>query len=1167
MIASGGGSGMVGALQVKVTADTSSLAAKLKADAQKAGAKFSNTFGASVANGLGAAGKNIEAVGASFSSAGAKLTKGLTLPIVGIGTAAVLAGASFEKSMNQVKAVSGATGDDFKALEDQAKELGRTTAFSASEAAEGMSFLAMAGFKTEDILKSMPGTLNLAAAGQMDLARAADISSNILTGFGMSAGQMDKTVDVLAQTFTNANTSLEQLGEAMKYAAPVASAVGLSFEESAAAIGLMGNAGIQGSMAGTSLRGALSRLIDPPTKAAKAIKRLGLETTNSDGSLKSMVEIVEELEKSGANTADMMAIFGMRAGPAMAALVSQGSDALADLTDKNLEAAGKAQEIAETQLEGTAGAFVKLKSAWEGAMIAISESGILEMVGDALTQITGYVQKFANWLDTLDPKTKQMATKFALIAAAAGPVLWIFGKLIGVIGKIVGGIGTLIGVVGKIFMVLKAGFALLAANPVVLIIAGIVAAIIGIVLAVKYAYENFEWFRNAVDAVWKFIQDAIAFVVDWFQTSVLPVIQTVVEGIVGFFQDFARVATDVWNTVYAAVETVVVWFQENVAPVISAVVGVLVQVFQTYVKVVQYVWGVVFRAIEVVVKWFSATVAPIIKRVVDLVVAYFQFYWSVVQFVWNAVQKAIEVVVDWFQNTAWPVIKKVIDFIVAAWNGYVKVVRTVWNAVMEVIKKVVGWIVDNVWPKIKPVVDLIVRGWQNVWTKTKETWDKIIGFLKGLIDQMLQIGGDIINGIKEGIGNAWGNLVGWFKDKINDLPSAVKYILGIHSPSRVFMKLGGNVVEGFGIGLETIGKVNDEFVQKLGAAAKASEKKIDGWVKTTKAQLDDAVKAWKDYRDQVFTAITGDVNFATAFGQSEDQAKAVREAQKALDEAMKKSAEPGASDSDHKAVVDAQAKLAEAQAAVKTFEQNLAQMLDESELFGTMFDKASTAMIDQFGADSPIWQMMNQQMLQMGPVEGAKLAQYIAENGLSPEMQDRLLNWNAWAGSVASDQADKNKGQGIKMAEDAMKGLNQKIKDERARLVRMGERMGDGVIVGFKDKESDFKRAVRGYINAAYAELGIRSPSRVFAKIGEYTADGFNMGVESNLEPFSPPPVSLNNPRVYAPGLTMGDAIKANVTTDVKVFLGDKELTDLVDVQIEQHDAHQMDLVIAGRRF
>lgn len=392
------------------------------------------TQGEEMGSGLAAQGAKFQAFGAATAAMGAKLTKGLTLPIVGVATAAIVAGADFERSMNKVKAISGATGADFDRLKDQAKELGRTTGFSASEAADAMSFLAMAGFKTTEILGAMPGTLNLAAAGSLDLARAADISSNILTGYGLAVGELDHAVDVLAKTFTSSNTNLEQLGEAFKYAGPVAASAGVQFEQAAAAIGLMGNAGIQGSMAGTSLRGAISRLLNPTTQVTSALDRLGITVVDSAGNLLPLDQIVQQLGDSGATTGDYMQIFGQRAGPAMAALVRQGSDALVNLTTDLENSGGTAKKIADTQLEGFHGALIRLKSAFEGLMIAMAESGLLDRVTGLFEGLVNVVARLAQWIDRLPGPVKDMAFVFAALAAAVGPVLWVFGKLVGAIG-------------------------------------------------------------------------------------------------------------------------------------------------------------------------------------------------------------------------------------------------------------------------------------------------------------------------------------------------------------------------------------------------------------------------------------------------------------------------------------------------------------------------------------------------------------------------------------------------------------------------------------------------------------------------------------------------------------------------------------------------------------
>lgn len=477
--------------------------------------------------------------GESMAAAGRKATKRLTVPLVALGATAFKMGMDFDTSMNKVQALTGATGDEFQALRDQALELGRTTSFSASQAAEAQAFLGMAGFKTNEILKVMPGTLNLAAAGQMDIARTADIASNVLTGFGMKAGQMNRVADVMAKTMATTNTDMEQLGEAMKYVAPVAASAGVEFEETAAAIGLMGNAGIQGSMAGTSLRSAISRLLSPTAAVQKTMDRLGISATDSRGNLLPLHKIISQLERSGASTADMMTIFGQRAGPAMAALVSQGSKALREQTEATRDAGGTAERIAKTQMQGLVGMWVQMKSAFEGFMISLYDAGL----GDMLLGFADAASRVLATFASLSPELRRIIVIVAGLAAAIGPMLVVFGKTITIVGNTMAGVNSL----GKALHFLQA-------HPIVLVIAAVAALAAGLV----YAYKNSETFRRIVDgaisavgktigAFAKFFSESIPnaakAVLDWIKRN-WPAIATIISGP---FAPLVALATDAFG--------------------------------------------------------------------------------------------------------------------------------------------------------------------------------------------------------------------------------------------------------------------------------------------------------------------------------------------------------------------------------------------------------------------------------------------------------------------------------------------------------------------------------------------------------------------------------------------------------------------------------------------
>ena len=381
--------------------------------------------------------RGLQSIASQARQTGQRMTLGLTLPIVAFGGLVAKTSADFELAMNQVAAVSGATGNQFASLTDQARELGSTTQFSASEAARGMGFLAQAGFKANEILGAMPGTLQLASSAQLDLATTADIVSNILQGYGREVSQLTHTSDVLVKAFTSTNTNLQQLGEAMTYAAPIASAAGVQFEEAAAALGLMGNAGIQASMAGTSLRGVISRILNPSEKAAEAMAELGLTFTDARGRLLPLNKIIQELEPHAKDAGLMLQLFGQRAGPGMAALVRQGSERLRTLTQDLENSGGTAQRVAEVQMKGLTGAWREFKSAFEGLQIAIGDSGLKSL-------LEGILRTLAEWLRYLtevNPEIIKWGTVIAGVVAAIGPLVLIFGTLLAAISAITATIG------------------------------------------------------------------------------------------------------------------------------------------------------------------------------------------------------------------------------------------------------------------------------------------------------------------------------------------------------------------------------------------------------------------------------------------------------------------------------------------------------------------------------------------------------------------------------------------------------------------------------------------------------------------------------------------------------------------------------------------------------
>ena len=309
----------------------------------------------------------------------------------------------FEQAMARVGAVSGATGEDFERLTQQAKELGAKTQFSASQAAASQESLARAGFKTNEIIAAMPGLLNMAAAEGMDLANAADIAASAIAGFGMDASEAGRVADVLAKTSAASNTSIALLGESLKYVAPYAKAVGVDIEQTNAMLGIMANAGIKGSIAGNALKSAFSRLSEEPTAVAKALKSVGVEAKTSTGELRPFPELMKDLSQKmeGMGRADKVGlfnkIFGAAAGGGMLAVMDGVANGqLPELETALYGASGAAQEMADRMNATAEGAMKRLESASEGLRIAIGNHLL-----PAYTWITDKMAEFKGWLTQL----------------------------------------------------------------------------------------------------------------------------------------------------------------------------------------------------------------------------------------------------------------------------------------------------------------------------------------------------------------------------------------------------------------------------------------------------------------------------------------------------------------------------------------------------------------------------------------------------------------------------------------------------------------------------------------------------------------------------------------------------------------------------------------------
>ena len=487
---------------------------------------------------IAATGEQLKDVGGNIESAGKKMLP-VTATVTALGTASVKMAADFEAAMSKVAAVSGASASEMEALTAKAREMGSKTKFSASEAAEAMNYMAMAGWKTEDMLSGIEGVMNLAAASGEDLATTSDIVTDALTAFGLTAQDSGHFADVLAAASSNANTNVSMMGETFKYCAPIAGSLGFSVEDTAEAIGLMANAGIKSTQAGTSLRTIMANLSGEVKICGANIGEVTIATSNADGTMRDLSDILADCRVafSGLSESEKAAaaesLVGKNAMSGFLALMNAGEGDINKLSGAIDNCDGAAQNMADTMNDNLEGQLTILKSALEELAISFGQ-----LLIPALREVVQWLQGFIGFLNSLPEGVKKTIMVIALVAAALGPVLIIIGKVILAIGTIM----TIVPKVAGVINVVKGAFAALnatmLANPIVLIIAAIAA----LVAAFIYLWNNCEGFRQFWINLWENVKQIAVAVWEGLKTffaaawqAISTTAQTIWNGIRNFF--------------------------------------------------------------------------------------------------------------------------------------------------------------------------------------------------------------------------------------------------------------------------------------------------------------------------------------------------------------------------------------------------------------------------------------------------------------------------------------------------------------------------------------------------------------------------------------------------------------------------------------------------------
>lgn len=695
-----------------------------------------------------AAGRSIKKAGETIANAGSTMTKSVTAPIAGVGIAAVKTAADYESAMSNVQAITGATGDDFKKLTQLGKDLGASTAWSAQECAEAMQYTGMAGWTAKENIDGLKGILDLASASGTDLARTSDIMTDAISAFGYKASDSAKFADVMTKACTSANVSVDTLGESYKYCGAICGTMGYSIDEVTTSLAVMGNMGIKGSQAGTTLKNAISNMAAPTKNMKAAMDDLGISIVNQDGSMKSWGDVIKNLQGSFKGlTQDQQAayakqLFGKESMAGMLAIINTSTSDYNALADSIKNSGGAANDAAQTQLNNLNGQLTLLKSALEGAAITIGDK-LLPYIKNAV----GWVQKATDWFNGLSDAQVSMIMKFAGIAAAIGPALLIFGKLVSTVGKVYSTFGKVTAAIYKAGGVI--GLITSPAGIVIAVLAGVAAAAFLIIKNWDKIKPVVMKVKDAFIGVMPTIKQAVKSVI----AAITPVIKTVVNTISTIVPIIAKTFVSVAQKLTPAVKTIA-----NIVKAAIPVVGKLFAAAFTFVgstitKVMPYI-NRIAKVIGSVLVFAVKAVSPVLSKMASTFSTVFTSVFNIVSKIVNKLKpvfngigiviKAVMAVVKTEITTAFRIAANVIESAAGSIKQVISGITKVFNGILDFISGVFTGNWKKAWEGVK---NIFGGAFQALAGLCKVPINAVIGIINSAIEGINSISVDIPDGI------------------------------------------------------------------------------------------------------------------------------------------------------------------------------------------------------------------------------------------------------------------------------------------------------------------------------------------------------------------------------------------------------------------------------------